>query len=151
MAIRSRALARFRARRHSGYTYDAIRADSLSNLGSSLVVSHDYAGAPKVLALYGAKLGNNDRHSAYVMSELGVIAERTGKLDDALARIRQAEAIAVTVQGADHPDLADYLSREGSVLTAMKRSSKPSPSWFARSRSIATRTAPKRSRCSNVR
>ena len=27
----------------------------------------------------------------------------------------------MTVQGADHPDLADYLSREGSVLTAMNK------------------------------
>ena len=87
----------------------------MTNLGNSLVVSHDFAGAITALSrariIYEGKVGPDDLHVAYVISELGVIAERQGKLDEALALIRRAEKIAIAAQGADHHDIADYLER----------------------------------------
>ena len=105
------------------YGADSVElAEALTNIGNSLVVIHDFPGAIAALtrarALCEAKLGPNDRHVAYAMSELGVVAERQGRLDDALALIRQAETIEVAAVGPEHPDAADYLEREASVLTS---------------------------------
>lgn len=91
---------------------------TLNNLGTTLIVSGDFAGAEAVLRealdLYRRVLGPAHHNVAIALNNLAALDRRRGRLADAARRQREAVTMASATLGAEHPTvlrLADRLSK----------------------------------------